>query len=268
MPEHDSWFSVLPGLRDLTHKLEILFGKTYITHSTPTVQHVWSALVVLLTVIVGVAVSRAAMGRSPNPAIPDDRLTVRNFFEIVTEAVLNMMSNVMGRERAREFLPLVGSLAFFIFFSNILGLIPGFQPATGSLNTTLAPAAVVFLATHIYGVRKNGIAYFKHFLGPVWWLAPLMLPLEIISHCVRPVSLSLRLLGNIFGDHTAGTIFFGLVPLVLPIPLLLLGVLVAVVQTLVFCLLSTVYIAMAVEAHEEDAVHAEGAPGHEAAAAH
>jgi F-type H+-transporting ATPase subunit a len=117
-------------------------------------------------------------------------------------------------------------------------------------------------------VRKNGIAYFKHFLGPVWWLAPLMLPLEIISHCVRPVSLSLRLLGNIFGDHTAGTIFFGLVPLVLPIPLLLLGVLVAVVQTLVFCLLSTVYIAMAVEAHEEDAVHAEGAPGHEAAAAH
>jgi len=268
MPEHDSWFSILPGLKAMDHNLQGLivqvFGKSWVAHATPSLQHVYSGLLVLLMVVVGVILSRSAARRAENPAIPDEKLTVRNFFEIVTEAVLGMMTDVMGREKAREFLPLVGSLAFFIFFSNILGLIPGLQPATGSLNTTLGPALIVFLMTHVYGVRKHGIAYFKHFLGPVWWLAWLMLPIELISHIARPMSLSLRLLGNIFGDHSAVTMFYLLVPLVVPLPIMLLGVLVAVVQTLVFCLLSTVYISMAVEEHE----HEEGHQAHSPAAAH
>ncbi len=84
---------------------------------------------------------------------------------------------------------------------NLLGLIPGFLPPTQKMNITVGLALVIFLSTHYFGVRENGIAYFKHFLGPVWWMAPIMLPIEIISHLARPMSLSLRLFGNITGDH-------------------------------------------------------------------
>jgi F-type H+-transporting ATPase subunit a len=107
-------------------------------------------------------------------------------------------------------------------------------------------------------VRQHGIKYFKHFLGPVIWLAPLMLPIELVSHIARPLSLSLRLLGNIAADHKVVSAFFALVPLFVPVPFLILGVLVCIVQTLVFCLLSMVYIqgAVAHEGHGDEGGHA------------
>jgi F-type H+-transporting ATPase subunit a len=127
----------------------------------------------------------------------------------------------------------------------VMALIPGFGVPTTSLGTNLGLASLVFVATHYYGLREHGISYLKHFLGPVWWLAPLMLPIEIVSHLARPVSLTIRLLGNMVADHKVVFSFFALVPILVPVPFLLLGLLVSVVQTLVFCLLSMVYISMA-----------------------
>src|SRR5262249_17522749 len=166
------------------------------------------------------------------------------------EAFYNLMQQVMGDKNAKRYLSTIGTLAFFIFFSNLLGLIPGFLPPTSTLKTNVALAGFVFLLTHVLGVKEHGIAYFQHFLGPVLWLAPLMLVIEIISHIARPVSLSLRLMGNILADHKVVFAFFTLVPLLVPVPFLLLGCMVALIQTLVFCILSMVYISMAV-AHEE-----------------
>ena len=119
-----------------------------------------------------------------------------------------------------------------------------------TLKTNVGIAIMVFLLTHIWGVKEHGVAYFKHFLGPVPVLIPLMLPIELISHLVRPVSLSLRLMGNMLADHKVVMLFFALVPLIVPLPFLLLGLLVCFIQALVFCTLAMVYISMAIE-HEE-----------------
>jgi F-type H+-transporting ATPase subunit a len=188
--------------------------------------------------------------------VPEDRLTLRTFFELFVGAAYGMMKDIMGPKAARFFLPLIGTCAFLILFSNALGLIPGFLPPTSSLSVTLGCAIVIFFATHIFGVKEHGLAYFKHFFGPIikWYALPLMLLMlvvETISHLVRPLSLSVRLMANMFADHMVLGVFFGLVPILVPVPVLLLGSLVVVVQALVFCILSTVYIAMAIE-HSED----------------
>ena len=152
---------------------------------------------------------------------------------------------------ARKHLPILGTFALFIFCSNLFGLVPGLQPPTASFSVTLGLALISFTYYNVQGVKAQGpIGYAKHFLGPLLVLAPLMLPIELVSHMARPVSLSLRLLGNIAADHKVVSAFFILVPLFLPIPFLILGALVVIVQTLVFCLLTMVYIQGAV-AHEE-----------------
>jgi F-type H+-transporting ATPase subunit a len=206
---------------------------------------------VLAFVTVGAIAFRRAVARGGDKAvIPPSKFELRNLFELFTESVLGVAEGVMGPKNARRYLPLIGALAFFIFFSNVLALIPGFIPPTSTLKTNVALALSVFVLTHVFGVVEHGPKYFKHFLGPIPLLAPLMLPIELVSHVARPVSLSLRLLGNIAADHKVVSAFFILVPLLLPVPFLILGVLVAIVQTLVFCLLTMVYIQGAV-AHEE-----------------
>ena len=170
----------------------------------------------------------------------------QNVFELMISMLLDFMGDVMGHE-ARRFFPLVGSLAFFILTSNLLGLIPGFDSPTGNLNTTASCALVVFFSTHYYGVKKHGIKYVKHFTGPIWWLSPLIMPIEIISHLVRPVSLSIRLFGNIFGGHLVLGSFAALVPLLVPLPMMVMEIFVAFVQTIVFIMLSMIYISLSVE---------------------
>lgn len=195
--------------------------------------------------------------------IPEDKLTLRTFFEVFVGATYSLMSDVMGKKPARYFLPLIGTCAFFILFSNALGLIPGFLPPTSSMSVTLACGGIIFFATHVYGLKENGFGHIKHLFGPIikWYALPLMLLIfliEVISHLVRPMSLAIRLMANMFADHTVLGIFMGLSVMaglggyLLPVPVLLLGSLVVVVQALVFCLLSTVYIAMAIEHGEGD----------------
>lgn len=170
----------------------------------------------------------------------------QNFFEFVIGGIVEFMEEIMGHE-AKRFLPLIGSLAFFILTSNIIGLIPGFDSPTANINVTGGCAIIVFFTTHIVGVKRHGMKYIKQFTGPIVWLTPLMLPIELISHIVRPVSLSIRLFGNIFGGHLVIGSFLGLVsiPLIYPLPMMAMEIFVAFVQTLIFMVLSMIYISLA-----------------------
>lgn len=181
--------------------------------------------------------------------VPQKKLTLSGLFEFMVASLLKLMRDVMG-ERADRYFPLIGSLFIYLLFSNLLGLIPGFLPPTENVNTNLACALVVFVYYNVVGIKEQGIKnYIKHMAGPIIWLAPLMLAIEIISHLVRPASLSIRLFGNITGDHLVLEIFSNLVPLVVPIIFMLLGIFVSFIQAFVFTLLSMVYIALATE-HE------------------
>jgi F-type H+-transporting ATPase subunit a len=166
--------------------------------------------------------------------------------EAILVELRRMARETMG-SRGVVYFPLIATLALFLLVSNLLGLIPGFAPPTASLNTNLALALTVFAMTHIIGFREHGIRYLKHFTGPIWWLVPLLLPIEIIGHLARPLSLSLRLFGNMYGHEIILMIFFTLVPLLLPIPMMIMGIFVAFIQTFVFTLLSMIYIAGALE---------------------
>jgi F-type H+-transporting ATPase subunit a len=253
---HDStWFDFLPGIHLLKENLQMYLGREWTwqvfqaTHFE--INHILGGLLVLLFLTIGALRYAGAVGRSGDAGlIPPPRFGLRNFFEMLADAVYGLMEGVLGPKDAKRFLPIIGSLFFFILFSNLLALIPGFVPPTATLKTTLVLATVVFLLTHFFGLRAHGFAYLKHFLGPVWWLSPLMLPIEIVSHLARPVSLSLRLLGNIMADHKVASVFFLMVPLLVPVPFLVMGVLVSLVQAVVFSLLSTIYISTAI-AHEE-----------------
>ena len=212
--------------------------------------HVSNAIIVIVVLmIIAILGSRALRKESKKYLVPEGRLTFRNAGELIVEGILNIVKENMG-PRGPEFMMIIGTLALFIFLSNILGLIPGFHSPTENINTPAACAITVFALTHYYGFREHGIKYLKQFTGPVIWLAILMVPIELIGHFVRPVSLSIRLFGNIFGDHTAVAIFFGLVPLLLPLPMMVLGLLVAIIQTFVFILLSMTYFSLAIEEHD------------------
>ncbi|MCC6747654.1 MAG: F0F1 ATP synthase subunit A [Deltaproteobacteria bacterium] len=255
MGEHSTWFHLLPGYTNFEQWASHYFKRTWRwemfqdTHFT-MVHVVISGLVVVLLVLGAIAYRRKVAASNASRLVPEATLGTRNVFELVLEATLGIAEGVMGRHKAEKFLPLIGTLVFFILFNNLIGLVPGFIPATDTLKTNIALSGLVFLLTHAYGVREHGLAYFKHFLGPVWWLAPLMLPIELVSHVARPASLALRLMGNMFADHKVLGTFFVLVPILVPLPFYLLGIMVCIVQTLVFTLLTMVYIDMAV-AHEE-----------------
>jgi F-type H+-transporting ATPase subunit a len=216
--------------------------------------HVVMALVVAVVLLVTTFVARMqlnAVMKTPDAAlVPESKLTFRNFFEILAESLYKMTENVIGHHDTPTYFPVIGTLFVFIFFSNLLGLIPGVLPPTDNINTTLGLGIFVFVYYNFAGVRANGMAYFKHFLGPIIWLAPLMLVIEIASHVFRPLSLALRLRGNIMGDHVVLGVFSGLVPYLLPIVFYGLGVFVAFIQAFVFCLMTMVYISLST-AHEE-----------------
>ncbi len=258
MPHGESWFSFLPGYEALLHFARSLSapvsndGLTWLGHAPIGLQHVLGLVFVLLILFTFGVIAYVQVKQTHGAIVPEERFTVRTFLELFTGYVYNSMADMMGRKAAKFFLPLIATCAAIILFSNALGLLPFFPVPTSTLNTTLAMSLVIFVATHVFGVKEHGLPYFKHFLGPVWWLAPLMLPIELISHLARPLTLAIRLMANMTADHLVVGIFLGLVPwyvFIVPLPMYFLGSIVVVVQTLVFCLLSTVYISMAI-AHE------------------
>lgn len=172
----------------------------------------------------------------------------QNFWEAAIGGLESFMAEHMGRERAAMMFPMIATFAFYILISNLMGLVPGFMSPTSNLNITLGMTLIVWVTHHFLGLKYHGLKYIKHFMGPMWWLIPLMLPIEIISNIARILSLSIRLFGNIMAKETLLAILFMLVGAFFgPLPILCLGVLVSVVQTMVFTLLSVLYCAGAME---------------------
>ncbi len=245
--EHEGWHHLGPI---------DLYSPVINANGHVTLSHVVFGVVSAVLIVILAMVARRKYSSRETALIPEPRFSIRNFFEMVFDAVYNMMRDMMGEKQALRFFPLIASLAIFILVSNLMGLVPGLIPPTQNLNTNIGPAIIVFFVYHAAGLFENGFGHVKHMMGPVLLLAPLIFVIEIIGHIARPISLGVRLTGNMTGDHMVLGVFASLadgimgVPFLLPIPFLFLGLLVSVIQTLVFCLLSSVYIALSV-AHEE-----------------
>ena len=205
------------------------------THVGEHVTYTWFVMLVLI--VLAFLASRAVK------MVPSG---LQNFMEVVVSGIENLIEETMG-PKGKAYFPLLATFALFILVSNLIALIPGFYPPTANLNTNGALALTVFAMTHIIGVKEHGFHYFKHFMGPILALAPLIFIIEIIGHLARPLSLSLRLFGNMYGHEIVLMIFLALVPFLLPVPMMLMGVLIAFIQTFVFTLLAMIYIAGALE---------------------
>lgn len=239
-----TWLGVLPFLQGA--------GAKYVP-----LAHSFLAVAVIL---LGARAANRAIAALPSGnagLVPDADLRPRNAFELYVEAMLNLCRGVLGKD-AERFFPFIASIFLYIFVSNLLGIFPGFLPPTDQLNTNLAVSLSVFLVYNISGIKEQGLKnYAAHLLGPILWLGPLMLVIELVSHIVRPVSLAVRLYGNIFGDHLVLDIFMNQLPTLfgallgygVPVIFLGLGVFVSFIQAFVFSLLTTLYIGLAV-AHD------------------
>ncbi len=217
-------------------KLFEAIGLGHFAHAYPHVIYSWFAI--LLLIVFAVLATRK-IEMIPTKA--------QNFFEIVISGMEEFMVDVTGEE-GRWFFPIIATIFIYIATCNLLGLVPGFYPPTASINTTAACAIPVFLFTHFIGIKYHGIKYVKHFLGPVWWLIPIILPIEIIGHLARILSLSFRLFGNITGHELVLAILFMLAgAFFAPLPIMAMGIFVSFVQAFVFFLLSIMYFAGAME---------------------
>ncbi|MCL2724267.1 MAG: F0F1 ATP synthase subunit A [Polyangiaceae bacterium] len=274
MPEHTSFFSYLiamfPALGENMHN----FGVTALGHK-PVDAHgaepLIASLFVALLLIVLALIVKPQLTDHEKSIIPDEKLSLRTFFELVIGYFYNMMKDMMGPTRAKKYFPVVGTAAVFVLFSNSLGLVPGFMPPTSTWNITIGCALVVLVSFTFYGFKAQGVGFVKHLAGP--WLGIAALPINIIvfvvefisTFIIRPFTLSIRLMLNMAVDHLLVSISLGAFALFVPIPIMILGTLVVVVQVLVFCLLTSIYITLATEVHDE---HHHHETGHEAGHAH
>lgn len=266
-----SWFSFWSLFSDFQHYADTHSGyptcvgdacplfswKGLLFGNPATVQPVFAAVLVLI-VIIGLSL-RARMqlnAAGDDAVIPDPDVSIRNLFELGFEALYKQSRQIIGDEASRYF-PVIATLGLFILFSNLLGLLPGFLPPTDNWNTTMACGGFVFIYYNFHGLRVNKLGHLKHIANPAgttmgWFMAPLIFPVELVSHCARPFTLGLRLAANMMGDHAVLFAFLGLVPILVPLPFLALGLLVCFVQTLVFVLLTMTYIGMAVAVADHD----------------
>jgi F-type H+-transporting ATPase subunit a len=252
-----TWYNLLP------ESLQHLIG-----------DHTFFAVIAAVLVIWIALKARTALVKAQDPVVPAAELGSRNIAELIVQLVVSQSDQIIGKQ-GRKYVPFFGTFFFFILLSNLLGLLPGFAPPTGNLNTTVGLALCSFIGYNVIGVREQGMSYFKHFVGPMTSLpgsslgsklafVPLLLIsvtfffiLEAFSHGFRPVSLSLRLFGNMMGDHEVIGAFIGLTKLVIPVAFYALGTLVCLIQAFVFTLLSMIYVALAISGHDEEHGHEE-----------
>ncbi|MGH7887550.1 MAG: F0F1 ATP synthase subunit A [Candidatus Binatia bacterium] len=251
-----TWYNLLP--EGLQHS----FG-----------DHTFFAAVAALLLILFAMMARGALAKAQDPSIPAAELGSRNIAELIVQLVVSQSDAIIGKA-GRKYVPFYGTFFFFILTGNLMGLLPGFGAPTANLNTTIGLALCSFIGYNVIGVREQGMSYFKHFVGPMTSLpgssfaaklafVPLLLVsvmfffiLELFSHGFRPVSLSLRLFGNMMGDHEVIGAFIGLTKLVVPVAFYLMGTLVSLIQAFVFTLLSMIYVALAVShGHDEEHGH-------------
>jgi F-type H+-transporting ATPase subunit a len=204
-----------------------------------------SLLTLVLCTLIGLAFKARVSSLNGKELAPQPRVSLQLFVEMIGDFLYSLAKEHCGHNY-RKFLPLLGGIFVFILVCNLSGLIPGFPPATENFSINLAMGLIVFLSYNIAGIREHGVHYIKQFTGPFLVLAPLFLGIELISHSVRPLSLAFRLLANIFCDHLLLGVFSNLAPLVIPALFLAFGLLVAVIQSFVFALLTGIYINMAI----------------------
>lgn len=222
-----------------------------------------TAWVVCGLLVVGALIARMGLQRAmARPGLeryfPDERLTPRTFVEVYASALLGLMREIMGEKDARIFFPLIGALFGYILANNLFGLVPGVIPPTENINANFGMALIVFLTFNAVGLIRDPKGYVLHLFGPVWWIGPALFVIECIGLLVRPVSLSLRLTGNIFGDHTVFGMMSALMPhWLIPVPAIFLGLglLVSFIQAFVFSLLTMIYIGLATPHHEGEGEH-------------
>ncbi len=226
---------------------------SHFAHQWHVPEHVITFLIIAFVISLFGLIYRMKSKDINKSVIPDKGTTFRNIVEAFGEFVYGLCRSTMGEKEAHKYFPVICMIFVFIFLSNLTGLIPGFLPPTDNINTTLALGLFVFLYYNYQGIKAQGlIGHLKHFAGPVWYLAPLIFVIELISHAVRPISLALRLRGNMFGDHLVLSIFSGLLPYIVPIAFMILGLFVCFIQAFVFTLLTMVYISLATAHHDHD----------------
>jgi len=217
-------------------KLFEMVGLGHFAHANPHVIYAW----VVMALLIGLG-ALAAKGINMIPT------KAQNVSELMVSGMEEFMVDITGEE-GRWLFPLAGTVFLYVFIGNLIGLVPGFFPPTANLNTTASIALVVFTFTHVIGIKYHGAAYIKHFMGPVWWMSPLIFVIEIIGHFARILSLSFRLFGNMMGHEIVLAILFGLAgAFFAPLPIMALGIFVAFVQAFVFFLLSVIYFSGAME---------------------
>ncbi len=221
-----TWLSAIPGVNSIP-------------------ENAATAILVTLLLLLFAFRMRPKLADTERAIQPEDGVTGRNFAEVFVEGISGLAEGVIGHHY-KQYVPLLATFFIFILVSNLLGLVPGFIPPTSSFSTTLALGVVSFIAYNAYGVKAHGPGYFKHFLGPVMFIAPLMLFIELFSHAFRPISLGIRLFANLFADHEVVTIFTDLTKVGVPVMFYVLGAFVSVVQAFVFTMLSAIYIALSV----------------------
>jgi F-type H+-transporting ATPase subunit a len=190
--------------------------------------------------------ARRALAAAPDPSIPDEGFSLRSMAEVIIEQLDNFVHGVMETKGHRVFVPYLGSLFLFILVANLFGLIPGMEPPTSFSNLTFALGAISFCYFIYHGIKAQRLGYVKNELvGPLWLLAPLMLPINLADNLFRPFSLGVRLYANMFADHKVLSIFTGLTRLVVPIAFYTLGAIVCVIQALIFMVLTMSYVRLA-----------------------
>ena len=257
-----TWYNLLP--EGLQHSLG---------------DHTFFAIVAVLLLVLFAVKARGALVKAQDATIPAGELGSRNIAELIVQLIVSQSDAIIGKA-GRKYVPFYGTFFFFILTGNLMGLLPGFGAPTANLNTTIGLALCSFIGYNVIGLREQGMSYFKHFVGPMTSLPgssiisklaflPVLLIsvvfffiLELFSHGFRPVSLSLRLFGNMMGDHQVIGAFIGLTKLVVPVAFYFMGTLVSLIQAFVFTLLSMIYVALAIS-HGHDEEH-----GHEAHESH
>ena len=262
--EHELWIvqAANAALGPMVNKLLALFGVHVADPAHPIPN-----FLVMVYLIVFALIALAFVVRSRLSVDTPGKLQI--VFEDAVGALGGMLDDMVG-PKGRSYLPLVATVGIFILVCNLIGLIPGFMAPTSSINVTLGCALTVWVYYHVQGVKEQGLlSYLKHFAAPPGaplFIAPIMLPIEIISHFSRVLSLSLRLFGNIFGEELVILILFSIVPFVVPLPMMFLGIITSTLQAFIFIMLTMIYLSGAVaaehgpaEAHgHEPAGHAHG----------
>jgi len=191
-------------------------------------------------------VARASLMRAADPVVPEERAGVRSIAEVFVEWFDTFAHDVLETHHYRQWVPFFGTLFVFILAANIFGLIPGMEPPTGDSDLTFALGTIVFVFFVYQGLSHGAGKYLQNDLvGPVWWLAPLMVPINLADNLFRPFSLGIRLYANMFADHTVLGIFTGLTKLIIPLAFYALGSIVCIIQAIIFVVLAMSYVRLA-----------------------